>query len=172
MMEKTGIERMISQKFKRPPPLNSDLCKSITAPYQYGLECGRNWAESASKEALQEAMGRETVRQQIKRYFEIYAAYLAHDEFGGSDEGYIGLFDIVSPHRDSTCNKEISTHFQYMVDMYPCFQGGSNDTTDSEVWYENLTIINIPPPAFRRYEEGWAKGVRMWMYFSQLRKIN
>lgn len=146
----------------RQSPSDAELRSDFIKPYQYGFKCGREWVETASNEAFREALQRETVKEQIRRYLDMFAAYdesiSGHDDL--TSEVWKGGFTITPPHEDHHCHEEISEFFLLIVDKYPCLQGYTDPNSDPELWCKNLYLRDIPTVAFRRMEEGWSDGVK------------
>ena len=67
------------------PITDAELRSDFIKQYQYGFECGRNWAKTASSEAFREALHRKTVKEQMSKYFDLLAEYTEwtreHTEF-------------------------------------------------------------------------------------------
>lgn len=144
------------------PITDAELRSDFIKQYQYGFECGRNWAKTASSEAFREALHRKTVKEQMSKYFDLLAEYTEwtreHTEFICGE--WETEYSVTPPHEDYDCHEEISEFFFLMVHEHPCFQGLANHNTDPEICCKNLYLRNIPTLAFRRMEEGWSDGVK------------
>lgn len=136
--------------------LDNDFLYGIVAPFDFGFDCGVEWVETASLEAIHIAAIRRTINEQMDDYDILYDNY----ELSPYSSPASSELAITRPtDQGDGCHPEIGQYFQEMLKHYFYLNNPTKHMAMSGLTYDSTKYLNSH---FKDFEDGWTKAVRIY----------